>query len=331
MEFYIILVISIFAFYFAGLFFSFVKLLVGCSCGFRLYCFETLWFKFYGTECEQDDEKKFYYVTKCLMTKGDFIYDSVGEFFFRHIIVMCAIEAFMLFICVKTYRKELITLQDVAYYFLLMQTLFQMFLIGKLIYITVNKYFNKENKLNYWYRKIDYQWTCENKPLESIPMLPHWQLGYKATLKDKMDYEHLRFYQKLILGDYERLQPIAEFYEKYLYSSVTVNQILNYCDIIFYFSFIEKNIEKAKFYYNRVGDDIFKVAEIIYIKMVNAYYECYILGKTEQARKNAVEALELCKKYNSENNKAEIKLLGDLLGHVDCVYKVDAELIIDEK
>lgn len=57
MEFYIILVISILAFYFAGLFFSFVKLLVGWSCGFRLFCFETLWFKFYGDECKPYDEK----------------------------------------------------------------------------------------------------------------------------------------------------------------------------------------------------------------------------------------------------------------------------------
>lgn len=325
METYIMIVISFFALYFAGLFFSFIKLLVGWSCGFRVYRFETLWFKFYGEECKEHNEKKFNYITKCQMTKGDFIYNSVGGFFLRHIIVMCVIEALMLFICVKTYRKEMITLQDVAYYFLLMQTAFQMMFIGELIYTTVDKYVNKENKLAYWVSKITYQWIYENKSLESIPMLPHWQLGYKATLKDKMDYEHLRFCQKLILGDYERMQPIAEFYEKYLYSSVTVNQLFNYCDIIFYFSFVEKNFEKAKFYYDK-GEFVFKVAKITYIKTVNAYYECYVLGQIEQAKKNAVEALELCNKYSSENQKPEMKLLGDLLDYIEnCIGKADAE------
>lgn len=330
METYII-IISIFAFYFAGLFFSFIKLLVGWSCRFRVYCFETLWFKFYGEECKEHNEKKFNYITKCLMTKGDFIYNSVGEFFLRHIIVMCVLEALMLFICVKTYRKEMITLQDAAYYFFLMQTIFQIIFIGEHIYITVDRYANKENKLLYWIYKINYQWICENKPLESIPMLPHWQLGYKATLKDKMDYEHLRFYQKLILGDYERMQPIAEFYEKYLYSSVTVNQIFNYCDIIFYFSFVEKNFEKAKFYYDK-ADFALKIAKNIYIKTVNIYYECYVLEQIEQAKKNAVEALELCNEYSPENQKPEMKLLEDLLDYIEnCTCMADAELTIAEK
>ncbi|MCM1288555.1 MAG: hypothetical protein NC240_09625 [Clostridium sp.] len=318
-------IISIFALYFAGLFFSFIKLLVGWSCGFRLYCFETLWFKFYDEECKKDNERKFKYITNCQMTKGDFIYDSVGGFFLRLIIVMCVIEVLMLFICVKTYRNELVTLQDVVYCFFLMQTAFQLIFIGEHIYTTVNKYANKERKLDYWIKKICYQWLYEDKPLESISMLPHWQLGYKATLKDKMDYEHIRFYQKLLLGDYERMRPIAEFYENYLYSSPTVKQIYNYCDIIFYFSFVEKNVEKAKFYYDKT-EFVFKESKLVYINMVNAYYECYILEQMEQAKTKAVETLELCNKAKLGTHKAERKLLGDLLGYIENgMCKEDAE------
>ena len=180
-------------------------------------------------------------------------------------------------------------------------------------FLTISAHVNAKKNLRGRLKQISRAWI-NGKRLEDMELPPHEQLGLKTTKYDLLLYENLRFMQKLSLGLYSELLPIVEFLEGNLTKGYIRSEASVYCAIIFYYSYINRNAEKAVYYFGEAEDDLKHDMDSNGRRVV-AYYEYYILGQKEQAKKTAMDGLKVIDKFSicDGEREQERKLLEYIL------------------
>ncbi|MDE6024136.1 MAG: hypothetical protein K2G45_01645 [Lachnospiraceae bacterium] len=180
-------------------------------------------------------------------------------------------------------------------------------------FLTISAHVNAKKSLRGRLKQIGREWI-NGKQLEDMELPPHEQLGLKTTKYDILMYEGLRFMQKLYLGFYSELLPIVEFLEGNLTKGYIRSEAPVFYTIIFYYSYINRNAEKAAYYFGEAEDDL-KHDMDSDGRRVMAYYEYYILGQKEQAKKAAMDGLKVIDKFSicDEEREQERKLLEYIL------------------
>lgn len=180
-------------------------------------------------------------------------------------------------------------------------------------FLTISSHVNAKKNLRGRLKQIAKAWM-NGKRLEDMELPPHEQLGLKTTKYDLLLYENLRFMQKLSLGLYSELLPIVEFLEGNLTKGYIRSEASVFYTIIFYYSYINRNDEKAVYYFGEAEDDL-KHDMDSNGRRVMAYYEYYILGQKEQAKKTAMDGLKVIDKFSicDEEREQERKLLEYIL------------------
>lgn len=180
-------------------------------------------------------------------------------------------------------------------------------------FLAISAHVNAKKSLRGRLRQIGKAWTSGSR-LADMELPPHEQLGLKTTKHDILSYETLRFMQKLYLGRYSELLPIVECLEGNLTEGYLRTEVSVYYTIIFYYAYISPNAEKAVYYFGEAEDDL-KHDMDSNGRRVMAYYEYYILGQREQAKKTAMDGLKVIDKFSicDEEREQERKLLEHIL------------------
>ncbi|MCM1273404.1 MAG: hypothetical protein NC225_10860 [Clostridium sp.] len=178
---------------------------------------------------------------------------------------------------------------------------------------TISAHVNAKKSLRGRLKQVVKAWI-NGKQLEDMELPPHEQLSLKTTKYDLLLYENLRFMQKLSLGLYSDLFPIVEFLEDNLPKGYMKHEAPTYYTIIFYYSYINRNEEKAVYYFGEAEDDLKRDMDSN-ARRVMAYYEYYILGQKEQAKKTAMDGLKVIDKFSicDGERKLERQLLEYIL------------------
>ncbi len=180
-------------------------------------------------------------------------------------------------------------------------------------FLAISAHVNAKKSLRGRLKQIGKAWINGSR-LEDMALPPHEQLGLKTTKYAILSYEGLRFMQKLWLGSYSELLPIVECLEGNLAEGYLRSEATIYNIIIFYYSYINPNAEKAVYYFGEAEDDL-KHDMDSNGRRTMAYYEYYILGQKEQAKKTAMDGLRVIDKFSicDEEREQERKLLEYIL------------------
>lgn len=170
-------------------------------------------------------------------------------------------------------------------------------------FLTISAHVNAKKSLRGRLKQIGRAWI-NGKRLEDMELLPHEQLGLKTTKYDLLLYENLRFMQKLSIGLYSELLPIVEFLESNLTEGYIRSEAPVFSTIIFYYSYINRNAEKAVYYFGEAEDDL-KHDMDSNGRRVMAYYEYYILGQREQAKKTAMDGLKVIDNFSISDDERD--------------------------
>ena len=171
-------------------------------------------------------------------------------------------------------------------------------------FLTISSHVNEKKSLRGRLKQIA-RVQISGKRIEDMELPPHEQLGLKTTKYDLLLYENLRFMQKLSLGLYSELLPIVELLEGNLTEGYIRSEVSVFYNIIFYYSYINHNAEKAVYYFGEAEDDL-KHDMDSNGRRVMAYYQYYILGQREQAKKTAMDGLKVIDNFSisdDERNK----------------------------
>lgn len=172
---------------------------------------------------------------------------------------------------------------------------------------------NKDNHLFYVVKKIGRD-LKNGYPIEYIDMPQLESMPHKRTPLDENYYQSMRFMQKLYMGNYGELMPIVNWYENHLIMDVQKYQIPSYGNVVFYYSYISQNPDKARVYYDRAREELENDVDANGRRIL-AYYQLYILKNPAKAREFAQAGLNVlnvgCLSQIERN--LEEKLLNNLL------------------
>ncbi|MCM1207880.1 MAG: hypothetical protein NC309_03070 [Ruminococcus sp.] len=301
--------------YLASFIGALILLFVTMINGFKFKYFRTLFFDISDVSGKITFTiRKFTPISQCQTIKTDLTDKEDKMISVMHIAIMWAVSI-LIFVttlfCVQGHIDDFY--EDTIYNFFMGMASAVMIDNVFITFLTISAHVNAKKSLRGWLKQIVKAWI-NGKRLEDMELPSHEQLSLKTTKYDLLLYENLRFMQKLSLGLYSELLPIVEFLEGNLTKGYIRSETPTYYTIIFYYSYINRNAEKAVSYFGEAEDDL-KHDMDSNGRRVMAYYEYYILGQKESAIKTAMDGLKVIDKFSicDEERKLERKLLEYIL------------------
>lgn len=146
--------------------------------------------------------------------------------------------------------------------------------------------------------------------LDGIDVMPLDMINLKATPVELLGYSNLDFMHKMWLCQYEKLPTIVKRLEINVSTPYTPMGIISYYNIVFYYSSLGNDHQKATSYYSQIVNELRKDMDPN-ARRVLAYYHYYVLGNSERAVQYAKAGL--ANLDNFENSPAELKYEKKLL------------------
>lgn len=298
---------------------SFIGALIGLFVtminGFKFKYFRTLFFDISDVNGNiKFTIRKFTPVSSYLTIKTGLTDKEDKMISVMHLAVMWAVSILIFVLALVGTQGRLDDLyEDNVYTFFMGMAFAVVFDSVFITFLAISGHVNAKKSLRGRLKQIGRAWISGSR-LADMELPPYEQLGLKTTKYDIVFYEALRFMQKLYLGRYSELLPIVERLEGNLSEGYLRAEAPIYYTIIFYYAYISPNAEKAVYYFGEAEDDL-KHDMDSDGRRVMAYYEYYILGQKEQAKRTAMEGLKVIDKFSicDEEREQERKLLEYIL------------------
>jgi len=141
-------------------------------------------------------------------------------------------------------------------------------------------------------------------------------------------YELFKFYHQIDKGEANDIATTIQNIERYLPEQFMQNNTPYYYELIFYYSAIDKNIEKVRRVYDIVSHVLIK-DEDVNGRRVYAYYKYFIENNEKESREIASEGLKQVNKFDIKGLAFyEEKLLNELIRCIDNYKdKIEVECI----
>lgn len=152
------------------------------------------------------------------------------------------------------------------------------------------------------------------------------RLDLKSTKLHRLNYQCMRYEQKLINEAYDELAPIVAWFENNFEMDFVKHETPGYANVVFYYSYINPNYEKAIKYYNVAREELENDVDSNG-RRVLAYYQLYVIKNPALARETAMAGINVLDKGMALDieRRLEEKLLNKLLEIIKSMEQVASE------
>lgn len=149
----------------------------------------------------------------------------------------------------------------------------------------------KDKQLIYFMKNIVKE--CERGyDFETMNLPELEKLELKSTKIHRHNYQNMRYEQKMVTESYAELAPIVNWFESNFEKDFAQYEAPSYANVVFYYSFISPNIQKAMKYYNIAREELENEVDSNG-RRVLAYYQLYVMKKPALARETAIAGLKV--------------------------------------
>lgn len=154
-------------------------------------------------------------------------------------------------------------------------------------------------------------------PYEQMEIQPLENITLKKDRHSEQLYQHFRFRYSMSIGDFGAMRELVVWMEQHLMEDFLKAETPLYYDILYYYSYIGKDKEKAAAFYNRIKGELLHDVDSNGRRIL-AYYQYYVEGQKEKALETAREGLRVLNLFEGgqgERNLEE-KCLNKLIDEI---------------
>ncbi|MBR1693646.1 MAG: hypothetical protein IJ711_12875 [Lachnospiraceae bacterium] len=195
-------------------------------------------------------------------------------------------------------------------------------------FITIKFMITEEKHLLFYCRMMAQQWV-KGMPTEELSLPPYKELGLIAQDAELVQYDSMRFLQKVWMERYEELDEIVREFEPLVEKSDSGYGYIHsftpaYYNLIFYYSFVKRSDLKARHFYDVISKDLENDTDTNG-RRVLAYYHYFVNHDARKAHALIREAWHVMPKFS--NCQAERDYEAKLLDILAKVMERDEEQI----
>lgn len=151
-------------------------------------------------------------------------------------------------------------------------------------------------------------------PIEYMNLPPLESLTLVGNEFERHMYQNYRFLQKVCQGAYNELMPIVIWTENNLADYLLKYETGSYYNLVFYYSYINQDLQKATKYYNIIKEELLNDMDSNG-RRVLAYYQMYVMRDPVAAKQTATDGLNVLSQFSIGNAEKvyESNLLNNLI------------------
>ncbi len=185
--------------------------------------------------------------------------------------------------------------------------------------------FTKDKQLIYFMKKVVRD--CENGyRLEYINLPELDKLELESTNIHRLNYQHIRFTQKLVTESYDELLPIVTWYESNFQKDFAKYEAAGYADVVYYYSYVNRDEQKAMKYFSIAREELENEVDSNGRRILS-YYQFYVMKNPIMAKQTALAGLEVLDMgmLLEVERELEKKLLNNLIDVINNMENVTTD------